>query len=985
MSHITGTLQVLGAPLGVGPAFGSNTVDFTPPVIIPDPPGTPPGGIKFVILHLTGASFPGNNRLEINLGYDTDVFTAADGADFWTRPVNLKALPLEKVTLNYIVDGGVGGGAQLTQYGRGERHTGEGLFGHEFSYSNSDPFLTNGNYTEPDYDEFWYCHTPPNVPPDWENVACLPGGDIRKTVARSVGMFVGVHGSHVSTCSGTLVGPDLFIMAAHCIDSLDDLKTASVVFNYETDCLGNKPGTYNAKFFKVIKSLNHGTLGVPSPLDYILMQLKVPPGGLGIPPIPMRNSYPAVGEQVFGIHHPNGAVKKVSKKHSLPFATVKPYADSFIRVDTLDVSGGSSGSGLFDMTGKFLGVLSNGVACDLGYAASSLILNDIATVPLPSPARDVYIVFDRSGSMSMDAGTDGDTKLIEAKDAANLFVSLVKAGAGHRVGLVSFSNTATHDKSLTIINGLLDRQAVKGPPGGIQAVSAGGSTSIGHGLQIAASHFPAPGPGVNKRTILLLTDGLQNTAPMINDALGTLGNTDIEAIGFGTESSLNGGLLTTLAQTHNGLYMRAGDGLDLRKYFALSFGNMFENGALLDPDYFLAAGKNEAPPIPFGVCEETTITLVLGWDKMAAPVTFWIETPTGKKISSTEQHNESDRGRKWRFTKLALPYNGEQNGTWKVHVLRENVTGGEFSSGHSPDVRFFLNVVVKDGPAMKLINRKTKYHTGDTINPLVSIVKADGFAPANSKVKLIIKKPVESAGNILSKTGLKTVSETDGDALSPRFATLQQLEVEQKKPLISYTEETVELFDDASHEDGGLEPDGIFGNPLKDLLRHEGNYTFHALATYGEGCLGTRELTWTVHVDTGVDAGNTTIETTVLGTRADGKQNVKVVFTPKDKYGNLIGPGRRDGFTVSGTTGSTVSGSMIDLGNGSYQVNVVYDPSTGNDPGIVISQDGAVPAVIVPGGAAAGRDCHKWKRWVWILLVLFLLALAGLLICLFCH
>ncbi len=231
-------------------------------------------------------------------------------------------------------------------------------------------------------------------------------------------------------------------------------------------------------------------------------------------------------------------------------------------------------------------------------------------------------------------------------------------------------------------------------------------------------------------------------------------------------------------------------------FFSLSFGNIFETGTLLDPEYVLPAGQNEAAPIPFVVCEESSVTIVLGWDKMTAPVTFWVETPTGNKIPATEQHAESARGRKWRFIKLALPYNGEQNGTWKVHVVRENIMEGEFPvAGPSVAVRFFLNVTVKDGPAMRLMNRKVKYYTGDTINPLVAITRTDGFVPANTTIKLIVKKPADSTGNILSKKGLRTVSDTDGDAVSPVFATLQFLEKEQGKPVISYADESFELFD----------------------------------------------------------------------------------------------------------------------------------------------------------------------------------------------
>ncbi len=75
MSHITGTLQILGSPLNIGPDAGLPTTTFHP-----DPPST--GGLKFVILHFTNGVLPANNRLEVDLGYATDVFTSADGTDF---------------------------------------------------------------------------------------------------------------------------------------------------------------------------------------------------------------------------------------------------------------------------------------------------------------------------------------------------------------------------------------------------------------------------------------------------------------------------------------------------------------------------------------------------------------------------------------------------------------------------------------------------------------------------------------------------------------------------------------------------------------------------------------------------------------------------------------------------------------------------------------------------------------------------------------
>src|SRR3954468_8801613 len=118
MSHRIGTHQVVSPAVTIGPDSGSpatsaNTwlFNFSP---TPAPTGT-----KFVILHFTGASFPSNNRLEVELGYDIpDVFTAADGPDFWTRPVNLAGGAT--VAIRYITNGSPNGKIVLSSYGRAE-------------------------------------------------------------------------------------------------------------------------------------------------------------------------------------------------------------------------------------------------------------------------------------------------------------------------------------------------------------------------------------------------------------------------------------------------------------------------------------------------------------------------------------------------------------------------------------------------------------------------------------------------------------------------------------------------------------------------------------------------------------------------------------------------------------------------------------------------------------------------------------------------
>ena len=229
MSHVTGTVQPVSPVATLGPDFGPAT----------NPPDTwtlnfayapAPTGTRLVILHFTGASLPANNRVEVDLGYDTDVFTSADGTDFWTRPINVYAVGAT-IAVRYVTSGAATGGVQIDRYGRGERHAG---IQDPAALSNCDPFLGAADpYVEPTYDPLWFCT---GTPPNWENAACVsPPADVRNTVEPAVGMVMHVDwhtgiGFHVSTCSVTLVSPDTVVTAGHCMASpIDDAKSASVI------------------------------------------------------------------------------------------------------------------------------------------------------------------------------------------------------------------------------------------------------------------------------------------------------------------------------------------------------------------------------------------------------------------------------------------------------------------------------------------------------------------------------------------------------------------------------------------------------------------------------------------------------------------------------------------------------------------------------------------------------------------------------------
>ena len=145
------------------------------------------------------------------------------------------------------------GNAPLTEYGRGEEITDDGGPGDN---ANGDVFMIDGAaYVDPPY------FNPGGVCPpgarDWDNVATLPAG-VMRDVATRTGMFLEVGHGQVSSCSAALIGPDLILTAAHCLEEGTEVASGSFTLDYQTDEFGNRLAGYNPKFHKLKRLVKSG-------------------------------------------------------------------------------------------------------------------------------------------------------------------------------------------------------------------------------------------------------------------------------------------------------------------------------------------------------------------------------------------------------------------------------------------------------------------------------------------------------------------------------------------------------------------------------------------------------------------------------------------------------------------------------------------------------------------------------------------------------
>src|ERR1700730_3190208 len=253
------------------------------------------GSASFVMLHFSGAVFGPGAVVKVDLGYDVDLFTAALGAEFWTRPLD----PVRFGQSVRVTFSGTLGGVTLVEYGSGEP-----IDSNEFPYnpgefegSHSDPdvFLHNSPYVEPVYETRLKCHNPfawlqaASASTPGEKLGVAATGIIVMTETVTPQHPPGPVMTELSSCSGTLIGPDLYLTARHCATDTDgaDLLSASVTFDFQTDINGNRPAGYSPRWYKVIGTVAAGATPAaarPWGSDWLILRLDT--GAAGIPITP---------------------------------------------------------------------------------------------------------------------------------------------------------------------------------------------------------------------------------------------------------------------------------------------------------------------------------------------------------------------------------------------------------------------------------------------------------------------------------------------------------------------------------------------------------------------------------------------------------------------------------------------------------------------------------------------------------------------------
>jgi hypothetical protein len=264
----------------------------------------------------------------------------------------------------------------------------------------------------------------------------------------------------------------------------------------------------------------------------------------------------------------------------------------------------------------------------------------ITAATVPRPRTEVVLVLDHSGSMQEDAG-DGTTKVQKLREAAGVFVEAMLPGDG--LSVVRFDDTAQRLTDVT------DVGPAPGGPGRAAALAQinspaldpAGATSIGAGVVRGRAALvdgqAAASPPYDVQAMVVLTDGVENTAPTIAAASASL-SANTFAIGLGLPHNISVAALQALTQGHQG-YLLVTGALDtsqrhrLAKYFLQILAGVTNANVILDPHGELPF--NAEHRIPFVVSEAD-----IGLDAFLLTshpeiVEFALETPDGTRLDAS--------------------------------------------------------------------------------------------------------------------------------------------------------------------------------------------------------------------------------------------------------------------------------------------------------------------------------------------------------------
>jgi hypothetical protein len=474
----------------------------------------------------------------------------------------------------------------------------------------------------------------------------------------------------------------------------------------------------------------------------------------------------------------------------------------------------------------------------------------------------------------------------------------------------------------------------------IDTLAPGGSTSVGGGINEAMKQWKLD--PANDLDIILVTDGIQNTAPLITvQPSGFLGLTPvsgfplelrqrfipIHTIGFGTPAAVDATLLTNISFETSGASFISTNATTMFDSLGMTLVSILKGNtlsmAMVHHDTMTGTGPSSVQPTIVDKSAQRVVFTVQWAPPVRDALDLEVFRPNGTAaVPTSGQKTPQSAIQTFNITPSDI-------GTWRVRVKRG------LNKDDNAAVPYTLNALVLERHLDYTLSvQPGRAATGDTLT-VRAIVDWDGKRlgglPAGA-IRVRVLRPSESIGTILHDakfadpaTGITTTP--SGDTLTPYDRKLAALAGEILKRTRPTEAAVIELKEESK---------GVYAGTF-DQTSIAGTYDFDAALDWDDSRTG--HVQRVERVEQTVKVKPDPARTTITVTRPQPGTFV-IAVTPRDQFGNDLGPGY--GSLVKARLNGTgrVSGPVDNDSTGTYVFTIVEAAGSTLDVEIIV--DGVV-------------------------------------------
>lgn len=473
----------------------------------------------------------------------------------------------------------------------------------------------------------------------------------------------------------------------------------------------------------------------------------------------------------------------------------------------------------------------------------------------------------------------------------------------------------------------------------INTLSPGGSTSIGGGINEAMKQWKLD--PANDLSIILVTDGMQNTAPLVTvQPSNFLGLTPvsgfptelrqrfvpINTIGFGTPAQVDQTLLTNISFETSGVSFIPATAATMFDVLGMTLVSLLKGNTasmgMVHHDTMTGKGPSAPQPVIIDRSAQRVVFTVQWAPPLREALALAVFRPDGTAAAP----DSSTKTPQAAIQMFNITKPGDI-GTWTVRVRR-----GQNDTADA--VPYVLNAIVLERHLDYTLSvNPGRAATGDKLT-LRAIVDWDGKRLGNlpaGAIRVRVQRPNADIGTLLHDTPFKdpstgTTTTPSGDKLSPYDRKVEGLERDILKGTRQATIATIDLKEQSK---------GVYEGTF-DQTTVAGTYGFDAVLDWDDPRTGhtQRVESLNAYIKIKPDPKKTEIKVT----RPDAR-TILIAITPRDKSGNYLGPGHASIVNAKLGSAGRIAGPVDSKQTGTYVFTLIEVPK-GQTPDVEISVDG---------------------------------------------